>query len=114
MSSMGQPSWTIMAARSTSLSALTYGADRQTAAHPAQPLEKTVPAWQAAADETVAIVKETGIDPAHFVDPLRDLFGHWTRKMDRRHSAFNPMLKMMASAVMHRLELFTGNGVVQA
>lgn len=105
---------TIMAAQSTSLSALSYGADRRTTENPARPLETTVPAWQAAADETVGIVEETGIDPVHFVDPLRDLFGHWTRKMNRRHSAFNQMLKMMASAVMNRLEPFAGNGAVQA
>lgn len=105
---------TILAARSTSLSALTYGADRRTTEAPAQPLDTTVPAWQAAADETVGIVKETDIDPAHFVDPLRDLFGHWMRKMSRRDSGLNQVLKMMQSAVMHRLEPFAGNGAVQS
>jgi len=105
---------TIMAAQSTSISALTYGADRRTTDNPAQPLETTVPAWQAAADEAAAIVEETGIDPEHFIDPLRDLFGHWARKMNRRHSAFNQILKMMASAVSHRLEPFAGNGAVQS
>ena len=105
---------TILAAQSTSMSALTYGADRRTADKPAQPLEMTVPAWQAAAEEAAAIVKETGIDPVHFVDPLRDLFGHWAQKTNRRHSTFNQMLKMMASAVMNRLEPFEENGVVRA
>lgn len=99
----------IMAAQSTSLSALTYGANGQTAENPAQPLETTVPAWQAVADETAGIVEKTGIDPERFVDPLRDLFGHWARKMNRRHSAFNQILKMMESAVMNRLEPFAGN-----
>lgn len=106
-------SQTIMAAQFTSLSALTYGADRQTTENPAQPLETKVPAWQAVADEAAGIVEKTGIDPEHFVDPLRDLFGHWTRKMNRRHSAFKQILKMMESAVMNRLEPFAGNKTFQ-
>lgn len=103
----------IMAAQSTSLSALTYGVNGQTTENPAQPLEATAPAWQAVADETAAIVEDTGIDPERFVDPLHDLFGHWARKMNRRHSAFHQMVKMMASAVMHRLGPFAGNETTQ-
>jgi hypothetical protein len=106
-------SQTIMAAQSTRLSALTYGADRQSNENPAQPLETSVPEWQAVADEAAGIVEETGIDPERFVDPLRDLFGHWTRKMNRRHSAFKQILKMMESAVMNRLEPFAGNETFQ-
>jgi hypothetical protein len=104
----------IMAAQSTSLSALTYGVNGQTAENPAQPLETTVPAWQAVANETAGIVEKTGIDPERFVDPLRDLFGHWARKINRRHSAFNQILKMMESAVMNRLEPFAGNETARA
>ena len=99
----------IMAAQSTSQSALTYGVNGQTAENPTRPLEATEPAWQAVADETAAIVEDTGIDPERFVDPLRDLFGHWARKMKRRHSIFHPMVRMMASAVMNRLKPLAGN-----
>ena len=104
---------TIMAAQSTRLSALTYGADRRTTETPTQAVEETAPEWQAAADEAAGIVEETGIEPEHFAEPLRDLFGHWARKMNRRHSAFNQILKMMESAVIKRLETVGGYGAVQ-
>ena len=99
---------TIMAAQSTSLSALTYGADLRTEEMPSPPVENAVPQWQAAADEAAAIVEETGIEPKHFVEPLRDLFDHWARKINRRHSAMHQMLKMMAAAVFSRMETDAG------
>lgn len=102
---------TIMAAQSTSLSALTYGIDGLTTEAPDRPVGNTVPEWQAAADEASAIVEETGIAPEHFMEPLRDLFGHWARKMNRRHSAMHQMLEMMASAVLNRMETAAGLAV---
>lgn len=101
-----QQSRMIMVAQSTNLSALTYGANGQTAENPAQPIETTAPEWQAVADETAAIVAETGIHPERFVDPLRDLFSHWARKMNHRHSVHHQMARMMEAAVMHRLDPF--------
>jgi hypothetical protein len=96
---------TILAAQSSSIATLSYGADGQAAESLVQPGEPVVPAWQAVADEATAIVEETGIDPERFVDPLRDLFGHWSRKMKHRRSPFHPMLKMMEARVMGRLQL---------
>lgn len=95
---------TIMAAESTRLSALTNGVDGLTTEAPARSVEHTVPQWQTAADEASAIVEETGIEPEHFVEPLRDLFSHWARKMNRRHSGVHHMLKLMESTLRDRLE----------
>jgi hypothetical protein len=108
-----QQSRMIMVAQTTSLSALTYGANGQTTENPAQPWETTAPAWQAVADETAAIVAETGIDSERFVEPLRDLFSHWARKMNRRHSVYHQMVRMMESAVMHRLDPFAVDEMAQ-
>lgn len=99
---------TIMAAQSTSLSALTYGADRRTTETPSQPVENAVPPWQTAADEASAIVEESGVEQKHFVEPLRDLFGHWARRMNRRHSAMHQMIEKMAAAVFNRMETNAG------
>ena len=91
-----------MAAQSTGLSALTYGADRRTTENPARPLATTVPEWQAAADEAAGVVQKTGIDPEHFVDPLRDLFNHWAQKMNH-HQPFAHTVQMMARSVFDQL-----------
>jgi hypothetical protein len=93
---------------------LSYGADGQAAESLVHPEEPVVPAWQAVADEATAIVEETGIAPERFVDPLRDLFGHWAREMKHRRSPFHPMLKMMEARVMGRLPSWEGNGLHQA
>ena len=62
----------------------------------------------------LAMIRETGIEPERFVDPLRDLFGHWARKMKHRRSPFHPMLKMMEARVMGRLPSPEGNGLHRA
>lgn len=99
-----QNSRTILAARSMNIAATTYNADGRTLAVPDHPTESPAPLWQAAADEAAGIVEETGIDPAHFKDPLHDLFENWAQQMNGRRSAFHPLLEMMASSVMERLE----------
>jgi hypothetical protein len=105
---------TILAAQSSSIATLSYGPDGQAAESLVHPEEPVVPAWQAVADEATAIVEETGIAPERFVDPLRDLFGHWAREMKHRRSPFHPMLKMMEARVMGRLPSWEGNGLHQA
>jgi hypothetical protein len=105
---------TILAAQSSSIATLSFETDAQAAESLVQPEELPVPAWQTVADEATAIVEETGIAPERFVDPLRDLFGHWARKMKRRRSPFHPMLKMMEARVMGRLPSPEGNGLHRA
>ena len=105
---------TILAAQSSSIATLSFETDAQAAESLVQPEELPVPAWQTVADEATAIVEETGIAPERFVDPLRDLFGHWARKMKRRRSPFHPMLKMMEARVMDRLPSPEGNGLHRA
>lgn len=100
---------TILAAQSSAIATLSYGADGQTAESLVQPGEPVVPEWQAAADEAAAIVEETGIAPERFVDPLRDLFGHWAWKMKHRRSPFHPMLRMMEARVTDHLKSLQGN-----
>jgi len=100
---------TILAAQSSMISTLSYGTDGRAAESLIEPNAPPVPAWQAVADEAAGIVEETGIDPERFVDPLRDLFGHWARKMKHRRSPFHPMLKMMESRVMDELKSLQGN-----
>ena len=105
---------TILSAQSSTIATLSYGPDGQAAESLVHPAEPVVPAWQTVADEATAIVEETGIEPEHFVDPLRDLFGHWARKMKHRRSPFHPMLKMMEARVMGRLPSPEENGLHQA
>lgn len=105
---------TILAAQSSKISALSYGTDGQAAESLVQPEEPVVPAWQTVADEATDIMDETGIKPECFVDPLRDLFGHWARKMKDRRSPFHQMIKMMEARVMDRLQSSEGNGLRQA
>jgi hypothetical protein len=105
---------TILAAQSSKISAMSYGTDGQAAESLVQPEEPVVPAWQTVADEATDIVEETGIEPECFVDPLRDLFGHWARKMKDRRSPFHQMIKMMEARVMDRLQSSEGNGLRQA
>jgi hypothetical protein len=105
---------TILAAHSSTIATVSYGPDGQAAESLVHPAEPVVPAWQTVADEATAIVEETGIEPEHFVDPLRDLFGHWARKMKHRRSPFHPMIKMMEARVMDRLPSPEGNGLRQA
>jgi hypothetical protein len=93
---------------------LSFETDAQAAESLVQPEEPVVPAWQTVADEATAIVAETGIEPERFVDPLRDLFGHWARKIKHRRSPFHPMLKMMEARVMGRLPSPEENGLHQA
>ena len=105
---------TILAAQSSSIATLSYGAGGQAAESLVHPAEPVVPAWQAVADEATEIVEETGIEPGRLVDPLRDLFGHWAREMKHRRSPFHPMLKMMEARVMDRLPSWEENGLHQA
>ncbi len=100
---------TILAAQSSSIATLSYGTDGQATESLVQPEEPAVPAWQAVADEATVIVEETDIEPERFVDPLRDLFSHWARKMKHRRSPFHPMLKMMESRVIDHLKSFQEN-----
>jgi hypothetical protein len=109
-----QQSRTILAAQSSKIATLSHGTDGQATKSLVQPEELPVPAWQTVADEATAIVEETGIEQEHFVDPLRDLFGHWARKMKHRRSPFHPMLKMMEARVMGRLPSPEENGLHQA
>jgi hypothetical protein len=104
-----QKSRTILAARATSVSALTYGADGQTAQAPHQVSTPERLSWQAAANEAVGIVEETGIESKHFVEPLRGLFRHWAGKMRRHHRAFEPMVRMMAKSVFDQLQIMPVN-----
>ncbi|MBC2737609.1 MAG: hypothetical protein HF981_24835 [Desulfobacteraceae bacterium] len=104
---------TILAAQSSSIATLSYGTDGQATESLVQPEEPAVPAWQAVADEATVIVEETDIEPERFVDPLRDLFSHWARKMKHRRSPFHPMLKMMEARVMGRLPSPEENGLHQ-
>ena len=98
-----QQSRTILAARTTSVAALTYGADGE--ATPAADNTSTSerPIWQTAADEAVSLVKGTGIAPSHFAHPLRQLFRHWAGQMRRHHRTFEPMVRMVADSVFAQL-----------
>jgi hypothetical protein len=99
---------TILAAQSSAVATLSYGTDGQATESLVQPEEPAVPAWQTVADDATEIVEETGIAPERFVDPLRDLFGHWARKMKHRRSPFHPMIKMMETRVMDHLKSLQG------
>lgn len=96
---------TILAARTTGLSALTYGADGQTEGAADQVSTGAGPDWQAAADEAAGIVKDTGIAPQHFIDPLGNLFRHWAGEMRLRQRPHEPMVRMMANAVFEQLQI---------
>jgi hypothetical protein len=98
-----QESRIILAARSTSVAALTYGADGEatSAADTTATSERQI--WQTAADEAVGMVKATGIAAPHFADPLRHLFRHWAGQMRRQHRALEPMARMMADSVFAQL-----------
>ena len=98
-------SMTILAARTTGISALTYAADGQSQRAADQASTVEGPDWPAAADEAAGIVAETGIAPQRFADPLRNLFHHWAGEMRRRHRDFEPMVRMMAKAVFEQLQI---------
>jgi hypothetical protein len=99
-----QTSRTILAARSTRVSALSYSTGGQAAPD----VDNTVwtsdrPVWQTAADEAVGVVAETRIAPQYFTNPLRNLFRHWTGRTHRHHQALEPMVRRMATSVFKQL-----------
>ena len=99
-----QQSQTFMASRSTSASALIYGADARQAVSPVENMpEPSIIPWEEAADEVIGMVSESGVDREHFADPLQNLFGAWKARAEHRHAAYRQFLKMMATAVMSRL-----------
>jgi len=102
-------SWTMMASRSTGIASLTVGSDAQPAILPEKNGDAEVPAWQPPAEEAIGIVEETGIDPAHFIDPLRDLFSRWTDRLRRHQRALEESLLMMEGAIRHHLEIMPVN-----
>jgi len=106
-----QESRFIMAARSTRVSALTYGTDAQDTSVPDALATSEKPAWQTVAEKAVGMVEETGIPSPHFARPLEHLFRHWAGVMRRRHRAFEPMVRMTANTVFEQLGIRPRHGV---
>jgi hypothetical protein len=101
-----QQSRTILAARTTHVSDLRYGANGQPSQSPDRPSARQRPAWQAIAGQAAGIVADTGLDATHFKQPLEDLFGRWSHMLRRRQDPWHHgHLKKIARALGDRLGL---------
>ena len=106
-----QQSRTLMAARSTSISAASYGADGQVSSSPDRQPAPERPAWPTIAGKAADIVWDTGIDPTHFKQPLEQLFGGWSHMLRRRQDPWqNGLLKKIAGSLGDRLGLSPTDG----